>query len=219
MPVILNHNSISNSGSSTVLSWVQINTSTGQLTIQAPSVTSDLNFNFYIVSSVSGTSISVQKLINLTVTKCQVKNWQICSSSNVSIWSTWSSGYTLKSGSWIIASDTSQKLKITAISILGASLWMVTIISFMNPASRASFWSIINQVQLLLLLLLTRAFIPIDVQNVILGFEFTLNIASYFGFHKIEFIGPIIEEFDFNLSNQSLDLLGIKSDSSIYNLQ
>ena len=88
----------------------------------------------------------------------------------------------------------------------------------MNTASTASLWSIINQVQLLMLLLLTRAFIPLDIQNVILGFEFTLNIASYFGFHKIEFIEPIIEEFDFNLSNQSLNLLGIKSDSSIYNI-
>ena len=88
----------------------------------------------------------------------------------------------------------------------------------MNPTSTASLWSMINQAQLLLLLLLTRAFIPLDVQNVILGTKFALNIASYFDFHKIESIGSIIEEFDLKLSNQSLKLLGINSDSLIYNI-
>ena len=218
MSVILNHNSISSSGSSKVLPWMRINTNTGLLTIQAPSVSSDSNFYFYIASSVSGISMPVQKLIKLIVTKCQVQNWQMCSSLNVSIWSTWSSDYTLKSGFWIIASDTSQTLRTTIISTLGASLFIVTIVSFMNPASTASLWSMINQAQLLLLLLLTRAFIPLDVQNVILGAKFSLNIASYFDFYKIELIGSIVREFNFKLSNQSLDLLGIKSDSSIYNI-
>ena len=197
---------------------MQIDANTGQLTIIAPRIDYDSYFSFYIFSSVSGTSISVQKLIKLTVTKCQVQNWQLCSSYNVLIWNTWSSGYNLKSGSWIIASNISQTLRITIISIFGASLWIVTIFSLMNPASTTSLWSMINQAQLLLLLLLTRAFIPLDVQNVILGVKFSLNIASYFDFLKIEFIGSIIEEFDFKLSNQSLDLLDIKSDSSIYNI-
>ena len=147
-----------------------------------------------------------------------MQNWQMCSSSNVSIWSTWNSGYTLKSGSWIIASDTSQALRITIISTLGASLWIVAVVSFFNPASTTSLWSMINQAQMFLLLLLTRAFIPLDVQNVILGVKFTMNIAPYFDFYKIRFIRSISEEFDFKLSNQSLELLGIKSDSSIFNI-
>ena len=214
--IILNHNSIS--GSSTAPSWVQINTSTGQLTITAPGVNSDSNFSFYVVSSVSGTSISVQKLITLTVSKCQVQNWLMCSSTNALVWITQSSGSPLNSGSLITASNTSQTLRVTIISTLGVSLWLVTIVSFMNPASTTSLWSMINQAQLLLLLLLTRAFIPLDVQNLILGVKFTLNIASYFDFYKIEFIRSIIEEFDFKLSNQSLELLGINSDSSIYNI-
>ena len=197
---------------------MRIDANTGQLAIIAPQVASDLYFSFYIASSVSGISMPIQKLIKLTVNKCKVQNWQMCSSSNVSIWNTWSSDYTLKSGSWIIASDISQTLRTTIISTLGVSLWIVAIVSFMNPASTASLWSMISQAQLLLLLLLTRAFIPLDVQNVILGVKFSLNIASYFEFLKIEFIGSIIGEFDFKLSNQSLDLLGIKSDSSIYNI-
>ena len=212
------------SGSSTVPSWVQINENTGQLTIAAPEINSDSNFSFYVVSSVSGISNSVQKFITLTVSKCQVQNWQICSSSSVLIWSTPRSGNTqssdstLKSGSVITASSTSQTLRATFISTLGVSLWIVTIVSLINPASTTSLWSVINHAQMLLLLLITRAFIPFDVQNLILGVKFTLNIASYFDFYKIEFIRSIIEEFNFKLSNQSLKLLDINSDSSIYNI-
>ena len=170
------------------------------------------------MSSDFGASIIVQKLIKLTVNKCQVQNWQKCSNLSTSVWSMWSSDYTLKSGSWIIASDTAQALGITVTSIIGASLLVVTFVSFMNPASTASLWSMINQAQLLFLLFLTGAFIPLDVQKVILGAKFTLNIAFYFDYLKIDFIRSIIEEFDFKLNNQSLELLGIQSNSSIYNI-
>ena len=95
---------------------------------------------------------------------------------------------------------------------------MVTIVSLINPASTTSLWSMINHAQMLLLLLITRAFIPLDIQNVILGAKFTLNVASYFSFHKIKLFESVIEEFDIKLSNQSLELLGINSKSSIYNI-
>ena len=88
----------------------------------------------------------------------------------------------------------------------------------MNPTSTASLWSMINQAQMLLLLLLTRAFIPLDVKNVILGSKFALNFATYFDFLNFKFMGSIINVFEFELSNQSLQLLGINSDSSIFNI-
>ena len=89
--------------------------------------------------------------------------------------------------------------------------------SLTNSSSMASFWTMVNQVQLFFLLLLTRAFIPIDVQNVITGAKFALNIAPYIHFQSIEFINSAISEFDFSLSDQNLDLLNIESDSSIFN--
>ena len=82
----------------------------------------------------------------------------------------------------------------------------------------SSLWAIVNQVQLYFFLLLTRASIPINIQNIIIGNKFSLNIASFIPFPNIEFLNSIINEFNFNLSNQSLELLNIKSDSSIFNL-
>ena len=67
---------------STVPSWVAINSSTGALTITAPEVSSDAEFSFYIVSSVSGIPDPIKKLIKLTILNWSVSNWQKCISTN-----------------------------------------------------------------------------------------------------------------------------------------
>lgn len=90
--------------------------------------------------------------------------------------------------------------------------------SLLNSSSMASLWSMINQLQLLFLLFLTNSFIPVDVQITITGPDFALNVASYFGITNIAVFDSTIGTFDFNLSYQSLDLLNIKSDSSIFNV-
>ena len=210
--------SISNYGSTNVLSWTSIDSSTGRLEIVSPSVNSDTEYYFYITSSVFGVSNPVQKLIKLTVTKWQVLNCHKCSSSSSSTWTTWSSDYTLQSGSWIIASKVSKALSITIISIIGACIWLVIIMSFISPTSSISLWAMINQIQLFFLLFLTRAFIPFDVQNVITGSKFTLNIAPYFNFQDIGLFSSTIGKFEYSLSNRTLELLNIKSDSSIFNI-
>ena len=90
--------------------------------------------------------------------------------------------------------------------------------SLLNLSSMASLWGMINQAQIFLLLLLTRAYIPLDLQNIITGAKFTLNISSYINFQSFGFFGSILGEFDFKLSDQSLDSLNIKSDSSLFNI-
>ena len=102
-------------------------------------------------------------------------------------------------------SYTSQVLSSTSTSALGASFWIITLISLINPASIASLWGMINQAQLFFLILLTKAFIPLDVQNVITGAKFALNIASYIFVPSYVFLGSITEQFDFSLSDKSLN--------------
>ena len=71
---MIKYHSISGYGSSTVPSWVAINSTTGILTITAPSVSADTEFDFDATSSIYGVSSPVQKLIKLTVINCQVQN-------------------------------------------------------------------------------------------------------------------------------------------------
>ena len=208
---------MSGSGSTNVQYWVNINSTTGVLAITAPSVSANTDYYFYVTSSIANISNPVQKLIKLTVINCQVQNWEKWSNSSSSTWVTWNSGYTLKSGSWIIASTTSQVLSSTSSSALGASFGIITLMSFINPASIASLWSMINQAQLFFLILLTRASIPIDVQNVITGSKFTLNVASYIFNPRYEFLCSTIGQFDFSLRDNTFNQLSINSDSSLFN--
>ena len=56
---------------------------------------------------------------------------------------------------------------------------MTAIASLMNTTSLASFWMTKNQLQAFFLLLLTRAFIPNDIQAVVQGSGFVLNCYEY----------------------------------------
>ena len=190
--------------------------------ISAPNVSADTIFSFYVISTVSGVTNSIQKLVKLTVSNCQAENCQIWSSSSTFVWTDWNDGYSLRSGTWVkntaSASATSQGLRFTNVSIIGSSFVIVSLMTLLNLSSMASLWAMINQVQMFLLLLLTRAYIPLDLQNIITGAKFTLNIASYINFQSFEFFGSILGEFNFKLSDQSLDSLNIKSNSSLFNI-
>ena len=231
--------SISKYGNSNIPSWVRIDLDTGLMSMTTPSVDQDTEYDFNINTNVDGVSNPVQKLIKLTVICWQLLNWQKCSSVNSSIWTTCDSGYSLISGTWHSsnskntqnsqssnnkqnsiseASAISQLLSFIIILIVWVWLLIVTLMSLINSLSMNGLWAIINQIQLFFLLFLTRAFIPIDVQKVISGLKISLNIALYFGISYINFFNLIIGAFDFNLSNQSLDLLNIKSNSTIYNI-
>ena len=200
-------------------SFVLIDSTSGTLTVSAPSVNSDTEYDFYVTSTVSGVSSPVQKLVKLTVTNCSVQNCLKCSTSTV--WAFWISGYTLSSGSWVVqnnASTTTEVLTKTTVSVVGASFGIVTIMSLINSASMISLWSMIHQVQLFFLLLLTRAYIPIDIVNIIIGVKFALNFPSLISFQNLGFYNSTVGEFKFELSNQMLGLLNIQSDSSVFNI-
>ena len=82
----------------------------------------------------------------------------------------------------------------------------------------ASLWSIINQMQILFLILITGAYIPSDVQTVITGSKFLLFPINYIPFNKIGLYNWIANKFDFDLTDELFASLQIKSDSSVYNL-
>ena len=91
----------------TAPSWVNINSTTGVLSITAPDVVSDTEFDFYINSVVTGIVLPSQKLIKLTVQSCTSLNCQKCVSTSNTIWDIWSIGYFLNSGVWSISNQSS----------------------------------------------------------------------------------------------------------------
>ena len=81
--------------------WVSVSQNTGDLSISAPSVSSDSTFTFYVNTLVTGVTDPIQKIVTLTILNWVVQNWNLCTSSSSSTCSTWNFGYTLVSGSWV----------------------------------------------------------------------------------------------------------------------
>ena len=143
------------------------------------------------------------------------------------VWYLWNSGYDLKSGYWYGQSsqastsesnNLNNKFAIVFQAIVGVTLWLITIFKAISSSSISSLWLMINQLQIFFLLLLTRAYIPDDVQQAIVGAKFTLNLPNVIPFKIIDLYNSEIGYFNFELSNSSLYSFSIDSDSSIYNL-
>ena len=149
-------------------------------------------------------------------------------------WETWISGFKVISGQWIVNNSTSQNqnsteikesfkseaqiLSTVSISIFGITSGVVVFMSFVNSSSMASLWSMVNQLQLYLLLTLTHSYLPKEIQLVIKGFKFSVNIYEYIPFRKSEKFPSIFEGFNFELTNPLLDSFGVNSDSTIFNI-
>ena len=193
--------SIADYGGTTAPSWVSIDSASGLLTISATSVTSNSEFSFYVNSLVTGLTDPVQKLIKITVLDCSITSCLKCSANSGDTWISWNSGFELTNNQCISQSDyqTAKDVTITSQSIIGLTAVTVTWLSIMNPSSILSLWSMINQVQLFLLLLLAKAFIPAQIQTVIQGFKFSINLFSSIPLTEIWGFLSIINSFEFEL--------------------
>ena len=180
--------SLGSFNSEVVPSWVAIDSNTGLLTITSPEVEQDTNYNFYVNAMITDLTLQTQKQIKLTVKD----------------WSTW-------------GSQTAKSLSITVQSIIGVVMIVSVITSMLNVSSGSNFWLLINEAQLFFLLLLARAYIPDDVKLVITGLKFALNLPFYFSFNSMPAYNSVIDNFNFELSNNSLSYVGVSSDSSVYN--
>ena len=197
--------------------WIKINSKTGLLYVEAPSVTLDTTYYFYVDSIISGSS--VQKLIKLSVLKWSVDNWNKWLSANKLVWEEWDSGYKLISNtckSTDISRETNAIKKTTqAVTALLAFLVVASGIAF--PSSFSCIWLMIYHAQILLMLLLIGAFIPNDIIQVITGIDYFWNPFYYISANNLKGFKSIIDNFKFELSNNMYEYFKIESDSTIYN--
>ena len=115
------------------------------------------------------------------------------------------------------ASEAAQAISIAAASVEIATMGCVLLTSIMSLTSFATIWSMVNQLQLLLLLLLTRAFIPGDIQAVLTGSDFASNLYQFIPIKMFRVYPAFLSRFEFELTNQSLSLLEINYDSTVAN--
>ena len=155
--------SLSSYNGAIIPSFVSIDSTTGVLTIAAPSVSISTTYSFYIDSTISGISGPVQKIINIAVNKsivgnyqnCAASNCQKCSSADSIVCTSCNSGYNLNYGSCILdvseseTSGTAKSLSTSSQAVIGTIALLSIGLSLTNLSSMASLWSVINQMQIL----------------------------------------------------------------------
>ena len=66
-------------------------------------------------------------------------------------------------------------------------------------------------------MLLTRAFVPEDIQTIITGSDFALNIYEYIPLRKLDMTPKFVYNFELNLTPTMFDTVGIKYKSTVAN--
>lgn len=75
----------------------------------------------------------------------------------------------------------------------------------------------INQLQLMMLLPLTGAFIPEEIIDYLAGMDFFLIDFSFIPVKKLPFFTAVVSKFDTEQSNGYLDSIGLNSGSTLVN--
>ena len=186
--IVYSLSSLISSNSGGVPSWVVIDSNTGILTVNSPEVDQETNYSFMVNAAVIGVTQQIQTPVQLSVND----------------WSIW-------------GSEIANVLRIIVQSIVSIIAIYSLITSLFSLNSNSALWSLLSQVQLFFLLLLTRAYIHDDVKLIITGVKITLDIPNYFSFGKASTYSSVFDNFDFDLSNYSYNYVGVNSDSSVFN--
>ena len=89
--------------------------------------------------------------------------------------------------------------------------------TFIGTDSFSSVWLMINQLQLLLLLLLTQVYMPLNVIDFIVGFKFALISFDFLPFKKAKAGVSVEDLFGYNQANDMLSRLDLDNGSSVVN--
>ena len=114
-------------------------------------------------------------------------------------------------------SPQAKQMKAGAQAASGLSSGAVIGVSILNLSSIAAIWSLVNQFQLFLLLLLTKTPFPDDVKGLILGNELMSFDLGSIPIRSLPQINWTLNFVDFEQDNVYLQTVGIESQGGIAN--
>ena len=138
-----------------------------------------------------------------------------------SSWSVWNSNYYLSSGSWLVtpnsASSSASSAESTMISTVTVATVIILASSILSFSSFTTIWTIMNQIQTLFFVLLTRVYLPYDVIYFIVGLNFAMFPYDYFSFKSSSASTSINDLFNINQEDDILSQMGLESGSTFVN--
>jgi hypothetical protein len=103
------------------------------------------------------------------------------------------------------------------MSIMAASAMVGALVSALRLSSPQSLYFIVNQLQLLMLLPLTGAFIPKDIIDFFVGMSFSNFNFDFIPVDKIPIFSHIFEKLGYDHDSEYLKDIGVESGSTLVN--
>ena len=107
--------------------------------------------------------------------------------------------------------------QIATLVMIGVTVIITTILSTFNLSSFIIIWMIFNHMRMLILMLLTEAYFPTQVNNYLVRLKlFSFNL-SFLSIQNMPGLNEILKLFDYPQSNAVLQDLGLESQSTLVN--
>jgi succinate dehydrogenase hydrophobic anchor subunit len=185
--------SLEQHGTDQIPNWITVDASNFRLIVNPPKNNADTTYSFYVVATAG--SKKYYKLVEITVLKgSEVEDTEV-----------------LKVPRAVKATQT------TTVAIMACGMATGIATSAQSGSSSNSFWSMINQFQMVLLLNLLGANLHIDIKNYIEGFEFTNFSFSFIQIQNINFIGSFYDSFSWEEDDEDYELIGIEYKCTVIN--
>ena len=110
-----------------------------------------------------------------------------------------------------------QNAQTATQSTIGTSMGVAAAVSLMNMSSPVGVWSIVNQFQMLMLLILTGAFIPLTVRHYLSGMDFVSLNFDFIPFIEVPLISDLYLWMKFEQTNGDLKDVGLDYGSTVVN--
>ena len=100
---------------------------------------------------------------------------------------------------------------------IGVTAGVIAASSIMNMSSPVGIWCIVKHFQMLMLLILTRAFLPIKIREYLLGMNVVLMNFDFISLLKIPFIYQFYTWINFKQKDDDLKDIGVENGSTFIN--
>ena len=107
--------------------------------------------------------------------------------------------------------------QITTQAMIGTIMAIALANSAVNLSSPIGIWSIVNLFQMLMLLILTGAFIPTTVKEYLSGMNFVLLNFDFIPFIDVPLVSDLYQWMKFGQKNDNLKDIGVDNGSTTVN--
>ena len=114
-------------------------------------------------------------------------------------------------------SQSTKNAQISTDAMIGTAMVLGVFFSIVNMSSPVGIWSLVNQFQILMLLLLTGAFIPKSIRQYLSGFKFLSLKLDFIPLNKIPLISELYGSMKFEQNKDELKDVGVDFESTTTN--